>query len=140
MVAVGNIFAELNILQSLGWLTSRYYTAQTSLNDVYILLFLNLNETFKFFFKKYFIYIFLERGKRRERGRETSMCGCLSHAPNWVGAWRTTQACALTGNWAGDPLVLKPALSPLILTSQGSIFLNISLHTASSSQNELMRR
>ena len=27
---------------------------------------------------------FLERGEgRRKRGRETSMCGCLSHAPHW---------------------------------------------------------
>ena len=37
--------------------------------------------------KKYFIYLFLERGERRKKGRETSMCkgniGCLSHAPSW---------------------------------------------------------
>ena len=38
-----------------------------------------------FFLKILFIYLFLERkGKGgRERGRETSMCGCLSCAPHW---------------------------------------------------------
>ena len=31
------------------------------------------------------IYLFLEREKEgRRKGRETSMCGCLSHAPNWA--------------------------------------------------------
>ena len=35
-------------------------------------------------FKKDFIYLSLERGKgRKKRGRETSVCGCLSHAPHW---------------------------------------------------------
>ena len=34
-------------------------------------------------FFKDVIYLFLERGERRERGRETSVCGCLSSAPNW---------------------------------------------------------
>ena len=34
-------------------------------------------------FLKDFIYLFLERGEGRERGRETSMCGCLSRAPYW---------------------------------------------------------
>ena len=32
-------------------------------------------------FLKDFIYLFLWRGEGRERGRETSMCGCLSCAP-----------------------------------------------------------
>ena len=35
------------------------------------------------FFKNLFIYLFLERGEGRERGRETSMCGCLSHTFHW---------------------------------------------------------
>ena len=34
-----------------------------------------------FFFN--FIYSFLERGEGKEKGRETSMCGCLSHTPYW---------------------------------------------------------
>ena len=32
---------------------------------------------------KDFVYLFLERGEGREKGRETSMCGCLSCAPTW---------------------------------------------------------
>ena len=41
------------------------------------------------FFKEYtfvkilFIYFFREGGRERERGRETSVCGCLSCAPKW---------------------------------------------------------
>ena len=30
-----------------------------------------------------FIYLFLDRGEGREKGRETSMCGCFSRAPYW---------------------------------------------------------
>ena len=37
----------------------------------------------------------------RKRGRETSMCGCLSCAPS-LGTWPATQACALTGNRTGN--------------------------------------
>ena len=40
----------------------------------------NMGFSFFLFFKD-FIYLFLERGEGRERGRETSMCGCPSHAP-----------------------------------------------------------
>ena len=36
-----------------------------------------------------------------------------------LGSWFATQACALTGNQTGDPLVHSPALNPLGHTSQG---------------------
>ena len=52
------------------------------------------------------------------RGRETSMCGCLSHTP-LLGTWPATQACALTGNRTSDPLVRRPVLNPLSHSSQG---------------------
>ena len=38
-----------------------------------------------------------------------------------LGTWPTTQACALTGNRTGDPLVHRPMLNPLCYTSQGSL-------------------
>ena len=61
-------------------------------------------------FKILFTY-FLEREKGREkRGRETSMCGCLSHAPYW-GPGPATQASALTGNRTSDHLAHRPALN-----------------------------
>ena len=35
-----------------------------------------------FNFFKDFIYLFLDRGEAWERGRETSMCGCLLNTPH----------------------------------------------------------
>ena len=49
-------------------------------------------------------------------GRETPMCGCLSHTPS-RGTWPTTQACALTGNRTSDPLFRRLVLNPLSHTS-----------------------
>ena len=36
-----------------------------------------------------------------------------------LGTWPAIQACALTGNRTGDPLVRRPVLNPLSHTSQG---------------------
>ena len=44
---------------------------------------------------------------------------CMRPSPPPPGTWPATQACALTGNWTSDPLVRRPALSPLSHTSQG---------------------
>ena len=53
------------------------------------------------------------------------MCGYLSRTP-LLGTWSATQACALTGNPAGDPLICGLALNQLSHTSQGTfIFFNI---------------
>ena len=43
-----------------------------------------------------------------------------SHAPPTVETWPATQACALTGNRTGNPLIHRLALIPLNRTSQGS--------------------
>ena len=48
------------------------------------------------------------------------MCGWLPLACPPLGTWPATQACTLTGNRTGDPLVGRPALSPLSHTSRGS--------------------
>ena len=40
------------------------------------------------------------------------------------GTWPAPQACALTGNRTGDPLVCRLALSPLSHTSQDTVMLN----------------
>ena len=45
--------------------------------------FLKGGERSLLFYLKDFIYLFLERGGGREKERETSMHGCLSHAPYW---------------------------------------------------------
>ena len=38
---------------------------------------------FLFFFFLDFIYLLLQRGEGKERGRETSVCGCLLCTPYW---------------------------------------------------------
>ena len=66
-----------------------------------------------------FTYLFLG-GKG---GRETSMWERYIHwlplACPQLGTWPAPHACALTGNWTSDLLVHRPALNPLIHTSQG---------------------
>ena len=46
------------------------------------------------------------------------MCGCLLCALHWE-TWPATQACALSGNQTGDPLVCRLVLSSLSCTRQG---------------------
>ena len=43
-----------------------------------------LKNTLKLFLKVFiYLLIFRERGREGEGGRETLMCGCLSHAISW---------------------------------------------------------
>ena len=78
-----------------------------------------------YFFKTLFIYL-REKGRKGEKGRETSMC---NRYINWLpltrsqlGTWPAPQACALTRNRICDLLVHRPVhrpvLNPLSLTSQ----------------------
>ena len=57
--------------------------------------------SFLFFFKD-FIYLFLERGERKEREKERNINVWLPLTRPLVGTWPTTQACALTGNWTSN--------------------------------------
>ena len=61
--------------------------------------------------------IFRERGKEEDRVRNINVW--LPLACPLLGTWPTTQACALTGNPTGDPLVHRPALNLLSHTLQG---------------------
>ena len=63
------------------------------------------------FLKIFFLSLFF-RG--RKGGRRSS------HEPS-LGTWPTTQACALTVNQTGDPLVCRPALNALSYTSRGHL-------------------
>ena len=70
-------------------------------------------------FKKDFIYLILEKeGMEKERERNINVWLLLVY-PLWE---TTTQACALTGNQTGDPLVSRPVLNPLSHTTQGKNF------------------
>ena len=70
-------------------------------------------------FFKDFIYLFLERGERREKKRERNISVWLPIESSQLGTFPSTQACAVTGNQTGNPLVCKLALNPLSHTSQG---------------------
>ena len=69
------------------------------------------------FFFKDFIYLFFRKGKGKTKRRRENVC--LPLVCPLLGTWPTTQACALTGNWTGNPLVCRSALNPLSHTSQG---------------------
>ena len=77
---------------------------------VYILFF--------FFFLK-ILLIYLERGEGKEKERERKINVWLLLKCPQLGIWPATQACALTGNRTGNPLIRTPALNPLSYTSQG---------------------
>ena len=70
-----------------------------------------------FYFFKAFIYLFFrERGREGERERNINVWLALVRPQ--LGTWPTPQACALTGNQTGNPLVHRPTLNPLSYTSQ----------------------
>ena len=78
---------------------------------------------FNFFLFKDFIYLFLERGKGREKDSERNMdmwnINQLTLACPHPGTWPPTQACALTGNQTRDLSVCGRTPSPVSHTSQG---------------------
>ena len=77
------------------------------------------------FLKRFYLFIFRERGKEGEREREKHQGVVASHVPPRGDLARNpgaTQACALTGNRTGDPLVHRPVLNPLSYASQGKTF------------------
>ena len=76
-----------------------------------------------FFKKKYFIYLFSDRGEGKEKERERNINVWLPLSHSLLGTWPATQACVLTGNRTGNPLVHRPVLNPLSHTSQGYITL-----------------
>ena len=84
--------------------------------EIYIIYMLYIHMCVYTYFKRLYLFIFRDRGREGERERNINVwlpltCPLLETRP-------TTQACALTGNWTGNPLVHKPALNPLSLTSQ----------------------
>ena len=83
-----------------------------------LILYLALHFIYFILFFKDFTYSFLEgKGKRIEGNINV----WLPLMRPLLGTWPATQACALTENWTSDPLLCRPALSPLSLTSQGNL-------------------
>ena len=85
---------------------------------------------FLHFFKKN-IYLFLERGEGREKEKERNINVWLPLMHPLLGNWATTQACALTGNRTGDPLLRSLMLNSLSHTSQSPwmVFMTMINHT-----------
>ena len=66
-------------------------------------------DAYKFIvFKTSYLFIFRE-GEGKEKDRERNINGWLPLVHPLLGTWPATQACALTGNWTGDPLVRRPS-------------------------------
>ena len=67
-------------------------------------------------------------GEGKEKERERNITVWLPLIRPLLGTWPETQACALTENRTGDPLVHRLALNPLSHTSLGGedIFKNTS--------------
>ena len=73
------------------------------------------------FFKIIYLFIFREKGREGERGRETSMCGCLSCV-------LTTKLCRNPGMCSDresnrQPFDSQPALNPPSYTGQGWLYM-----------------
>ena len=68
-----------------------------------------------FLFLRFYLFIFREGKGGRKRGRETSICGCLLHAPDQGPGPQPRHA-----PWLGiKPVTCRLALNPLSHTSQG---------------------
>ena len=72
------------------------------------------------FLKKILFILFLGRGEGREKEWERNISVWLSLVHPQLETWPATQACALTGNRTGDPLVHWLVQNSLSHTSQGS--------------------
>ena len=69
------------------------------------------------FFLRFNLFVFTEGKGERKKERNLNVWLSLVHPV--LGTWPATQACALTGNQTGNPLVCWPVLNPLSPTSQG---------------------
>ena len=77
------------------------------------------------------LFIHFYRGEGREKERERNINVWLPLERPQPGTWPATQACAMTGNRTGEPLVHRLVLNPLSHTSQDRTFfflLKINLH------------
>ena len=72
------------------------------------------------FFKRFYLFIFRQRGRELEREGERYQCVVASRTPPTEVLAHNPGMC-LTGKWTSDPLVHRPALNPLSYTRQGII-------------------
>ena len=95
------------------WLINKFLWGQRGF--FFLILHIEFNVSWINFLR---FYLFIFKGKRREKGRERNINAWLPLlCPR--GTWSTTQACVLTGNQTSDPFLRRPTLNPLSYTSQG---------------------
>ena len=70
----------------------------------------------------FFILLFIFRQRGREGEQERNINVWLPLVCPLLATWPAAQACALTGNRTGDPLVRRLVLSPLSHTGLGYFF------------------
>ena len=70
---------------------------------------------------KILFILFLERGEVKEKERERNISVWLPLMHPLQRTWPAIQACVLTGNQTGVPLVHRLVLNPLSYTSQDSL-------------------
>ena len=75
------------------------------------------------FLKRFYLFIFRERGREGEREEEKHQCVVASRAPS-TGDLACNLGIVPTGVQTGNPLVQGPALNPLSHSSQGWPFLS----------------
>ena len=73
----------------------------------------------KSFLISFFKILFLERGEGKEKQRKRNSNVWLPLVHPHTGTWPASQACALTGNPTGNPLVHRQTLNPVSHLSQG---------------------
>ena len=71
-----------------------------------------------FYLKRFYLFIFRERGREGERAGEKLQCEVASHMPP-TGDLVPNPGICPDRNRTSNPLVLRPALNPLSHTSQG---------------------
>ena len=86
----------------------------SSLEDI-CFFFFKITPAKSFLKKRFYLFIFREKGREGEREGNSSVW--LPLALPWQGTRPTTQACALTGNRTVNPLIRRPLLNPLSHTS-----------------------
>ena len=80
----------------------------------------------KLFLKRFYLFIFRERGREIEREGEKHQCVVASHMPPTGDLAHNPGMGAQTGNRTGGPLLRSPVLDPLSHTIQ-SCFLKLLL-------------
>ena len=69
----------------------------------------------------------------RKRGRETSICGCLSRGPHWPLSWPTAHNPGMCPDWESNQQPSDLQLNPLSYRCQGSLSFTCSVHCLSPS-------